>query len=384
MDVVVWGVTELGKHLADNMVHDNKKVRPFAYIDNNVFLQNTLIEGISVISIEELLKKKDCKNLTVLLAIRNARNIFQVFEQLKQIPVENVGIVKPRVLFSKLQIDPWSRDEIVWSVFKGKRHRIVPRIEINLTDACNLKCKGCSHFSSLYKEDSIYPISEYKKDLLCLREIGEILKLRLLGGEPFLLKNLDEYIVITRGIFPETDIEIVTNGLLIPKVQEKILFAIKENDVNVTISPYQPTLKSEKKITANLNRFGITWHLEKEEVIEFARGLTLQDIHNPKISSQNCLSAACTFLRNGKLYKCPMEGLINDFYDYYGIKKKYEGGIYIYQDKEVVYERLVEYAFKPIEMCKYCAEEPEYIPWSVKSNPILEDWLYGKIENDFI
>ena len=42
----------------------------------------------------------------------------------------------------------------------------------------------------------------------------------------------------------------------------------------------------------------------------------------------------------------------------------------------IIYDKLVDYVFKPINLCTYCAEKPECIPWSVEAELSLQDWLY--------
>lgn len=383
MGVVIWGVTPLGRHIANNLCDgDGVDIKPLAFVDNNSQLHNTLIDDILVISFKELEKRPDLGEITILIAVKNSKNIFQILEQLRHIPVLKVGMVKPRALVSNVPIKIFEENgEIIWSVYDKKIYKVVPRIEVNLIDACNLKCKGCTHFSSIYEENSFYPINEYKKDLYQLRKVGKFLRLRLLGGEPFLLSNLDEYIEIARSIFKESDIEIVTNGLLIPKADEKIISKIKENDISVTISPYRPTIKIKEQIAERLNKNKIWWRFDGKEVLQFSRCLTLESKHNAEISNHECLSAGCTFLRKGRLYKCPFDGLINDFYNYYRLDKKHESGTNIYQDANILYEEIVNYALNPVEMCQSCAEIPELIPWSVKSHPSLEDWLYKGEKN---
>lgn len=378
MEILVWGVTPLGKYLANNMIHKKMALRPMAYVDNNPDLQNTTIDGIPVISFVDLASHRNLgKKLTILLALSNAKNIFQILEQIETISVDNVGIVKLRAMFMGKKIDPYEDDEeITWSLFKGKHNRFIPRIEINLIDACNLKCKGCTHFSSIYKKESIYPISDYEKDIFQLKNIGEVLRVRLLGGEPFLLNNLNEYLDITRRILKTTDIEIVTNGLLIPRISDKILESIKSNYIRVIISQYPPTIKMKDQIAMRLNKSKVLWYFADGEILQFTRNLTLINTHNGELSSRICPSGSCTFFRNGKLYKCPFEGLINDFYNYYDLQMSYKGGTDIYLDKDIVFERIMDYALKPIELCKYCSEDLEYIPWSVKAEPLLNDWLY--------
>lgn len=378
MEIVIWGVTELGRFLVNNIKNGDKNIVPKAFVDNNSKYWNTRVEGILVIPFEELLKKKNLKETIILLAVKNAKNIFRILKQIGNLPILGIGIVSPKVLYANSSVNVLkNQGEIIWYILSGEKNRVIPRIEVNLIDACNLKCKGCTHFSSIFKKDSVYDLSEFKNDLMQLRKVGQMVRLRLLGGEPFLLSNLDEYITIARDIYSETDIEIVTNGLLIPKIDEKVLLSIRNNDVSVVISPYIPTLKMKEEIIERLEKYRILWHFDGEKILLFSRNLTLMDTHNAEVANENCLSAGCTFLRKGKIYKCPIDGLINDFYHYYKLEKPHKSGIDIYQDEEKIYNEIVNYALKPVEMCKFCAENPEAIPWTIESNPTLEDWLYN-------
>ncbi|MBR6713350.1 MAG: 4Fe-4S cluster-binding domain-containing protein [Selenomonadaceae bacterium] len=66
-------------------------------------------------------------------------------------------------------------------------------LETNLIDSCNLNCKGCTHFSVLFNRKEIYPLETFRRDIRILSSKSDILRFRLLGGEPLLLNNLDKY-----------------------------------------------------------------------------------------------------------------------------------------------------------------------------------------------
>ncbi len=96
--IVIWGVTALGKYLADNIVHKNRKRKPLAFVDNDSKLNNTCIYDIPVISCDDLGMMENLKEIIVLLAVRNARHIFEILEQLERIPAGRVGIVRHEVI----------------------------------------------------------------------------------------------------------------------------------------------------------------------------------------------------------------------------------------------------------------------------------------------
>ena len=113
-------------------------------------------------------------------------------------------------------------------------------VEYHLVDSCNLKCAGCSHYSSLIDDNVYIPLDFIIKDLTLLKnKVGDKLKwLRLLGGEPLLHPNINECLVKIRELFPKVSISIVTNGILLKKINEEFYNICYENKIELCISNY--------------------------------------------------------------------------------------------------------------------------------------------------
>lgn len=379
MNVAIWGVGQLGKYALE--ICNECKYRVQTFVDNNA-REKASDEGIPVISYEKFQKDFQDKTECILLAQKNSYNILSVLTQLKTCVVKNIGILKPRIMAENFMMDVIKgiEGEIVWVRKEGKDIDVIPRLELNIVDGCNLNCRGCSHFSSLYSKEDVYPIEQYQKDLIQISRAGQLVRLRLLGGEPFLADNLCKYLSIARDIFPDTDIELVTNGLLLPKTEKQILEQIQKENVSVTISMYPPTLKIKESIETILNRYRILWRFEK--CGEFSRNLTLQKEHDAYCSSRNCLSNGCVFLKNGRIYKCPVSSLVPIMESRYQVQfLQGDSGVDLYDIGSRLYDSIVDLVRKPVEMCQYCSEENERIKWEVRNNPILQDWLWkdGKI-----
>ena len=60
-------------------------------------------------------------------------------------------------------------------------------VEYQVADECNLKCKGCLHFSNLVSAP-VHPIlGEFERSLIHLKgKFSNIATFRLMGGEPLL------------------------------------------------------------------------------------------------------------------------------------------------------------------------------------------------------
>ena len=81
---------------------------------------------------------------------------------------------------------------------------------------CNLNCKGCAHFSPLSKEE--FPdFAEAERDFARLGELfhGKCSSISLMGGEPLLNPQIEDYCRMVRKYFPVGDVQIVTNGILL-------------------------------------------------------------------------------------------------------------------------------------------------------------------------
>lgn len=257
---------------------------------------------------------------------------------------------------------------------KNKAH--IPYLETNLVDGCNLNCKGCTHFAGLFKRDEIYPLENFRNDIRQLSKVCDVSTFRLLGGEPLLLKNLDEYIKIARQCFPKTSLHITTNGLLIPSLPQKILDAMRESNCRVDVTGYKPTLKVFDKIANVLQSNRIAYAkitFGNSDEINFHVFLTLNHDNDPVKSRNACFNAVCRFLRNGKIYKCPIYALNYRFAEYFGIENYPKAtGVDLYAQN---FSSLLPMLDGNVEMCNYCGERSRFIPWEPSNNPRLEDWL---------
>ncbi len=95
-------------------------------------------------------------------------------------------------------------------------------LETEIINHCNLACMECSHHSP-YMERGGYPIGEFTRDVNQLARVMRVKEFRLLGGEPLLAENLLDYVNALRQSGLAQRIGVCTNGILLRKVDEKIL-----------------------------------------------------------------------------------------------------------------------------------------------------------------
>lgn len=121
--------------------------------------------------------------------------------------------------------------------------------EFLLCKHCNLNCKSCTAMSPLYRlSPEIYDIEQFKSDVLDLKRIipkDRNIYFGLVGGEPFLLKELEQYVIFLRKNFKNSFISITTNGT---KILGKDVSFLRKNRCFVFISPY-PCVDTKKVLT---------------------------------------------------------------------------------------------------------------------------------------
>lgn len=252
-------------------------------------------------------------------------------------------------------------------------------LEHHITDHCNLNCAGCSHFSPLCKpwtED----LETFKKEWSIVYDKKlQIRRIRILGGEPLLNPDLDKMLIYLRSLFPDSDINVVTNGILLKQQKPKLLPIFQKNNISITISVY-PGL--------GLDLQNILYGFPKIEVYNKAQfwniSLQKESTFIPKNAFQGCFSATdahCSYLKNGRIYPCPILPNIPHLIEYFPELKNFpigkvdveEGGITI---KDHSIEEIESFLTKENQICSFCnvwrAKQPG--PWH-RTNYELTEWM---------
>lgn len=186
----------------------------------------------------------------------------------------------------------------------------IPSIEYDIVDQCNLNCKGCGHLSPI-NNDYFADEKSFEKDLLRIKELGiNVEKFRLLGGEPLLHPKINEFIIITRKVFENSFIEVVTNGILLFGMQESFWKLCKTLKINIYVSKYPINIDYQKIADLSLVKdvnigFSNTTYF-------FHKVLSSSKIYDSEENFNLCQSKnKCVYLRDGKLYVCAGGYLLN-------------------------------------------------------------------------
>ena len=188
------------------------------------------------------------------------------------------------------------------------------------------------------------------------------------------VKLTEEFIKIVRQELPNTEIRLLTNGLLVPNMTSEFWKEIRNNNVNIYISAYPPTIKKIDLISRVLDDEKIDWIIS-QEVHGFVKRLTENPFEDGDISNNLCGSSGCHYLRDGKLAKCPDSVLVKEYDREFGTSLYQNDEIDIYQEKSA--SDILEKLAAPCKLCSYCAIDRQCtIPWERVQRKIKrEDWI---------
>lgn len=100
------------------------------------------------------------------------------------------------------------------------RQRPLKDLRVSVTDRCNFRCTYCMPREHFGTDHAFLP----RDELLSYEEIAFVVeslmscglqKVRLTGGEPLLRRNMVDLVTMLRGVGPELDLAMTTNGALL-------------------------------------------------------------------------------------------------------------------------------------------------------------------------
>ena len=191
----------------------------------------------------------------------------------------------------------------------------VPHLEWHVTHSCNFTCQGCGHYTNDgYKQNiTLETLREWY--LLWNRRIRPR-ELSLLGGEPFLNKNIVDIIYMTKEVWDiqeDQGYELVSNGLLFDRV-EGVSKALIDTNCILTITKHSENkdyIRLFDKAINIIKESGVSYRIHDASNYWLKSyhgyGSTIEPLQSDdyKKSWDNCPSGQENFiLQNGNIYKC--------------------------------------------------------------------------------
>lgn len=285
------------------------------------------------------------------------------------------------ILFGNVKKDSSER------LSKNTQEPILSRIEIHLTEHCNLNCKYCMHFSSI-ADEGFYNINKFETDLKRLSAVvgNSCQNIRLMGGEPLLHPQINDFFYITRKYFPDTLLDLITNGILLDLMPDSFWTALKNNEISVMPTVYNINI-NWGNIIKKADKFGVKIIRENREekfLLEKTEDYKVDSFYKLLIDlngtqeykNRNCACKGdCANFIDGKLYPCFVVSNIKHFNKKFGknIPVTDKDYINIYKTNSV--EEIAEFFAGDIPFCKYCAFfRHTNEPWMSLNEHDITEW----------
>jgi MoaA/NifB/PqqE/SkfB family radical SAM enzyme len=251
------------------------------------------------------------------------------------------------------------------------------RIEVHIVDHCNLNCISCNHFSPI-AEKFFLDITDFEHDCSRISELTKKVEyFNLLGGEPLLHPQIIDFCKVARKYFENGTINIITNGILLPKQPEEFWHTCRTNNIRIIITRYPVAIDIQKIEKKALESKVILEYWPADNILKTMLKVPF-DISGRQNSKNNykiCgLANACIQLRHGKIYTCSVIAYIDYFNRYFNknLKATEKDYIDIYKVKNI--DEIYSFLCKPMPFCRYCnIKKIVYgIGWSVSKKQITE------------
>lgn len=347
-EIYIYGAGKRGKELLDVIRSDyNEMICVEGFIDR---VKNEDPDGNRICSINDI-----PKDSVIVISIANFETAFAVASELRKNGFQNFfwyNIKNKRreyIDFFKEQCadcSSWGEDTLL-------------HVEIHAMDACNLNCKGCTHFAPLFEKKKPDTALRTRDFELLRNKISSVVDFYIMGGEPLLNDELIDYIKAAKSAFPDSSIVIVTNGLLIPKCSDELLDFICKENVCISISEYAPTHQIIDKIIEKLLKHNVIYNIREFDSKQvFNLPLSMK-----KTDERYCISKGCINIYDGKIACCPTLIYLPVLNQRFGTAFPEDGIIDLSSNVKGL--ELKEKLSQPVSLCDYCSKNE--INWNVCS-----------------
>ena len=295
------------------------------FIDSDIRKQGNKVQNKEIISPDEL-KKFDAKHTHIFIACNyfgsivpflkknNFNNYYIVSDLLKKFDTYKLyNEIDMSLLFAKLLPLKLERNLAFYNEMCIKEDYItndklvLKSLDVQITEKCSLKCKDCSNLMQYYKKpvDTDYDILVKSMDKI-MSSIDYIDELRVLGGDPFMYKELGKIIYKLSTYKNVGRIVVYTNAKFIPKNQN--LDYLRLPRVILDITNYGEASSAAEKFVDFAKKEGISYSMNHCNTWQDCGRIVPNTNKTEKeLEHQfnNCCNSDLISLLHGKLYRCP-------------------------------------------------------------------------------
>ena len=199
--------------------------------------------------------------------------------------------------------------------YKYRNKVNVLKTDISLTTLCTLNCENCMQFLPYWKDGrrKENPLEEIKENVdIYFACVDYLLDLDVVGGEPFLYRNLNEFIRYIGENYRNRIgyIGFITNGMIVP--EEETLELLSKYAMDVSISDYSEDIEYKhqiEKLCEKLEQYDISY-MRNKHIDWFDFGFPKDLYHyegEAAVQHMQCCNSIEHILDDKKLFYCGLE-----------------------------------------------------------------------------
>ena len=266
------------------------------YADNDTQKQNTIINGLKCIGVDDIPRQKNVGVVVTMSQIARVKPVDQLVM---------AGYHR--------NVDFFIIEEFISIYFVYRYNKVYfSSISFLPSTACNLNCRNCLNFNPFAKQFYVREWEDIKNDIdLFFSCVDHIMLFHVSGGEPMIYRytaDLIKYIDQNYGTKIDT-LRTVTNGTIVPK--DDVLKKLSSCNVEVTIDDYREAVPKYKdrfeQLVQKFEEYHIKYYVNKvDSWIDLAPEKTDYSSKNEDwmIQHRSSCSQSWQELRDGKLYSC--------------------------------------------------------------------------------
>ena len=364
--IIVFGFSQIGNIIMNKLeAHNIKDKKKLLYCDNSAKKQfeNDVMDAKSAID----------KYPQALFIIASIDYYTDIYNQLISLGISEKNIIG---------CPDFAKEKIrhVKAIARKTPQSVLKFLEYDVCRHCNLNCAGCNAMSPLVKGEFFTEVESAERDF---RRISFLLnakvdEIHLMGGEPLLHKDICKFAEIAYECFPNSDIMIVTNGLLLHRMSKMFWQTCAKNHIKISITRYpinidfEAIFKIAKASSVEIDFFGTD--INKTT---FVLPFDLDGQQNISQNFEECIMAnTCVRMRDGKLATCSPILNVDLFNNYFNQNLIISNNDYIDIYKAESGNEILSFLATPVPFCRYCNVKARCynIPW-YRSNMDIREWV---------
>lgn len=375
--IVIFGAGKAGQFLYDQIVSESEDYMVIAFIDNIV---KESYNDVPVMEPQYFFESANIQYDAIFLAAGAQKTLKLMIKTCRKYNVADIYMMHD--IAGKCQLSLFENGKMITRYIRklrfSKEKPSLSYFEVPITDNCNLNCKGCLFASNVTSGVKHVPLEELKRDAKRMSELFyDVPWIRILGGEPLMHPDIKKILTYYRECFQDSEIDLCTNGLLIPKMDADFWTCIKDNRISIHVSGYKPTYSMLDKIDCILKEQKVPYAILKRE--EFAKYYTKHGNNDIHKSYEKCMASGCYEVYRGKISTCSAMIAFERFNEQFGTSYEVienEDWFDIHNPNLDAWE-VCRKLDMPSQMCKYCSDSViEKFEWDYSGkSPNLDDFI---------